>query len=81
MSKSRKRLVALLEDQRKVGMLNEQMILEKLAEYDALEATHRMPLYALLSTIVAALSAMASAAAAYFAYAALNSSGHLAWWG
>jgi hypothetical protein len=43
-----------------------------LAEYEALIATKRLPLYALLTTIVAAISAIASAAAAYFAYAALH---------
>lgn len=43
-----------------------------LAEYEALVATKRMPLYALLSTVIAAISAIASAAAAYFAYAALH---------
>jgi hypothetical protein len=46
----------------------------RLAEYDALIATKRLPHYALLSTIVAAISAIASAAAAYFAYAVLHMS-------
>jgi hypothetical protein len=43
-----------------------------LAEYDAAKATSRMPLYALISTTIAAISAIASAAAAYFAYASLH---------
>jgi hypothetical protein len=43
-----------------------------LAEYDASMATKRLPIYALISTVIAAVSAIASAAAAYFAYAALH---------
>ncbi len=72
MSKARNRLAAMLEDQRKSGMVNDQMILEKLAEFDAAEATARLPFYALVSTVMAAISAIASAAAAYFSYAALS---------
>jgi hypothetical protein len=72
LSKDRDILAKMLEDKRKVGMVNEQTVLQTLAEFDALEATKRLPMYALLSTIVAAISAIASAAAAYFAYAALH---------
>jgi len=39
--------------------------------FGALAATKVLPMYALLSTIVAAISAIASAAAAHFAYARL----------
>jgi hypothetical protein len=72
MSKERDRLAQMLEDQRKVGLVDEQRVLQTLAAHDALEATKVMPLYALISTIVAAISAIASAAAAYFAYSALH---------
>ena len=72
MSKDRDLYAAQLEAERKVGMVSEQSIREKLANFDALEATKAMPIYALVSTIVAAISAIASAAAAYFAYAALH---------
>jgi hypothetical protein len=43
-------------------------MLQGIADYDALTAAKRMRLYALLSTIAAAISALASALAAYFAY-------------
>jgi hypothetical protein len=43
-----------------------------LADYDAARATSKMPLYALISTANAAISAIASAAAAYFADASLH---------
>jgi len=54
------------------GTLTKTDMMKAIAEYDALAATKAMPVYALLSTIVAAISAIASAAAAYFAYAALH---------
>jgi hypothetical protein len=71
-SKARKLYAAELESERKVGLVSEQVMRKQLVEFDALEATKVMPLYALISTTVAALSAIASAAAAYFAYAALH---------
>jgi hypothetical protein len=43
-----------------------------LADYDAAKATSKMPVYAMISTAVAAVSAIASAAAAFFAYASLH---------
>jgi hypothetical protein len=70
LSKKRKELEARLEAKRKVGMENEETIFDKLAQYDALEATQRMRVYALISTAIAAISVIASAVAAYFAYAA-----------
>jgi hypothetical protein len=76
LSKERDSLATFLEDQRKVGIIDEQTKARKLAEFDALEATKVMPIYALASTIVAAISAIASAAAAYFAYAALHTPPH-----
>ena len=72
MSKERDLYAAQLEAERKVGMVNEQVMRKELANFDALEATKAMPIYALVSTIAAAISAIASAAAAYFAYAALH---------
>jgi hypothetical protein len=50
------------------GELGKDHMLQGIAEFDALAATRRVRLYSLLSTIAAAISAMASAAAAYFAY-------------
>jgi hypothetical protein len=50
------------------GELGKDHMLQGIAEFDALAATKRVRLYSLLSTIAAAISAMASAAAAYFAY-------------
>ena len=72
MSKERDRLVEILDGQIRAGTLSATDRITMLAEYDASSATKRMPVYALLSTIVAAISALASAAAAYFAYAALH---------
>jgi hypothetical protein len=54
------------------GQMTRVDIIKALSEYDATYATIRMARYSLLSTIVAAFSATASAAAAYFAYAALH---------
>ena len=50
------------------GELGKDHMLQGIAEFDALAATRRVRLYSLLSTIAAAISAMASAAAAYFSY-------------
>jgi hypothetical protein len=61
-----------LEKMFRGGTLNSIDKMKLLTEYDALVATKRLPLYALLSTVVAAVSAIASAAAAYFAYASLH---------
>jgi hypothetical protein len=72
MLKDREQLAKALESQFSGGSLSRVDRIKILAEYDALLATQKLPLYALLSTIVAAVSAIASAAAAYFAYAALH---------
>ena len=48
----------------RAGELGKDHMLQGIADYDALTATRRMRLYALLSTIAAAISAVA----AYFAY-------------
>jgi hypothetical protein len=50
------------------GELGKDHMLQGIAEFDALAATKRVRLYSLLSAIAAAISALASAAAAYFSY-------------
>lgn len=72
MSKARDLFAGQLEADRGAGMVTEQDMRVQLANFDALEATQAMPIYALVSTVAAMISAMASAAAAYFAYAALH---------
>ena len=72
MTKERDAYKAMLDRSLEVGQLSYLDRPKLLAEYDALIATKRLPVYALLSTIVAAVSAIASAAAAYFAYASLH---------
>ena len=62
----------MLDGQFDGGTLTAVEKIKILVEYDAFVATKKLPLYALLSTIVAAISAIASAAAAYFAYATLH---------
>jgi len=54
------------------GELGKDHLLQGIAEFDALAATKRMQLYALLCTMAAAISALASAAAAYFAYLGIH---------
>jgi hypothetical protein len=72
LSKERDRLADMLERQLRSGQVGATEILERLAEFDAFEATRRLPIHALISTIFAAVSAIASALAAYFTYAALQ---------
>jgi hypothetical protein len=72
MTKERDNYKAMLDSMVENGTMSMLDRPKLLAEYDASIATRRLPLYALLSTIVAAISAAASAAAAYFAYAALH---------
>jgi hypothetical protein len=64
-SKDRDQYVQMLEGMRRGGTLGETDMLKAIAEYDALMATKALPVYALLSTIAAAISAIASAAAAF----------------
>ena len=54
------------------GELGKDHLLQGIAEFDALAATKRMQLYALFCTMAAAISALASAAAAYFAYLGIH---------
>jgi hypothetical protein len=56
----------------KAGELGQDHVLQGIADYDALSVTRRMRLYALLSTIAAAVSALASAAAAYLSYISVH---------
>lgn len=52
----------------KAGELGKDHVLQGIADYDALAATKRMQLYSVLSTMAAAISALASAVTAYFVY-------------
>ena len=56
----------------KAGELGQDHVLQGIADYDALSVTRRMRLYALLSTIAAAISALASAVAAYLSYLSVH---------
>lgn len=68
MTDDREEFIRHLIARYKAGSLEKDYVLQGIAEYDALAATKRMRLYSLLSTIAAAISALASAVAAYFAY-------------
>jgi len=68
MTDDREAFVRHLIARYKAGELGQDHILQGIADYDALTVTRRMRLYALLSTIAAAVSALASAVASYFAY-------------
>jgi hypothetical protein len=73
MTDEREEFVRHLIARYKAGSLEKDYVLQGIAEYDALAATKRMRLYSLLSTIAAAVSALASAVAAYFAYIGVHS--------
>jgi hypothetical protein len=64
----RKQYAEYLENRYDHGGITRVDLMRALAEYDALIATKRMPYYALLSTIFAAISAVASAVAAHLTY-------------
>jgi hypothetical protein len=68
MTDDREEFIRHLIARYKAGELGKDHVLQGIADYDALTVTKRMRLYALLSTIAAAVSALASAVAAYFAY-------------
>jgi hypothetical protein len=72
MPSERERLFEILKANQGAGGLTAEQMITKLTEYDALVATKKMPAYALASTVTAAVSAIASAVAAYFSYAALH---------
>jgi hypothetical protein len=68
----RERLEQMLKAQLGTGQLTQREMITTLVQYDAAYATKVMARYALASTVVALISATSSAAAAYFAYAALH---------
>jgi hypothetical protein len=72
MSDDRQKYAQTLDKRFEGGTLTTLDVMKAKAEFEALVATKRMPLYSLLSTIAAAISAIASAAAAYFAYLGLH---------
>lgn len=71
MTKARDRLEEMLQTQYDGGRISETELITTLVQYDAAHATKVLARYILASTIIASVSAMASAAAAYFAYAAI----------
>jgi hypothetical protein len=71
-SKERDDYKRMLEQMFEGGTLSAIDRPKLLADYDAAKATSRMPVYAFISTAIAAISAIASAAAAYFSYASLH---------
>ena len=71
-TKARNRLEEMLQKQYDAGGISETEMITTLVQYDASYATKVLARYTLASTIIASLSAIASAAAAYFAYAALH---------
>jgi len=72
MTKERDRLEELLNGQYAGGTLSTKELITTLVQYDAAHATKVMARYTLASTIIAAISAAASASAAYLSYAALQ---------
>jgi hypothetical protein len=71
-AKDRDKLEQMLKGQFEGGTINQREIITTLVEYDAAYAAKMMARYTLVSIIISSISAMASAAAAYFAYAALH---------
>jgi hypothetical protein len=71
-TKERDRLEQMLKNQFDGGTVSQRDMITTLVQYDAAYATKVMARYTLASTIVAMISAISSAAAAYFAYAALH---------
>ena len=72
MTSQRDRLEQMLKNQLEAGTASQRDMITTLIQYDAAYATKVMARYTLASTIVAMISAISSAAAAYFAYAALH---------
>lgn len=68
MTDDREEFIRRLIARYNAGELGKDHMLQGIAEFDALAATKRVRLYSLLSAIAAAVSALASAAAAYFTY-------------
>jgi hypothetical protein len=74
MTKERDQLEQMLENQFAGGTLSKTEMITTLIQHDAANATKLMARYTLASTVVAMVSAISSAAAAYFAYATLHAS-------
>ncbi len=68
MTENREEFVRHLIARYNAGSLEKDYVLQGIAEFDALAATKRMRLYSVVATLAAAISALASAVAAYFAY-------------
>jgi hypothetical protein len=68
LSDDREEFIRRLIARYNAGELGKDHMLQGIAEFDALAATKRMQIYALISTIAAAISAAASAAVALFFY-------------
>jgi hypothetical protein len=68
LSDDREEFIRRLIARYNAGELGKDHMLQGIAEFDALAATRRLQLYALISAIAAAIAAVASAATAYFAY-------------
>lgn len=68
MTDDREEFIRHLIARYKAGELGKDHVLQGIADYDALAATKRMQLYSVLSTMAAAISALASAVTAYFVY-------------
>ena len=68
MTDDREEFIRRLIARYNAGELGKDHMLQGIAEFDALAATKRMQMYSLLCTIAATISALASAATAYFAY-------------
>jgi hypothetical protein len=66
------RLERMLKNRFEGGSVPHTDMTTTLIQYDAANATEVMARYTLASTIVAMISSTSSAAAAYFAYAALH---------
>src|SRR5260370_6189764 len=71
-TKAKIRLEEMLQTQYDGGRISETEMITTLVQYDAAYSTKVLARHTLPSTIIASVSAMASAAAAYFAYAALH---------
>ena len=68
LSDDREEFIRRLIARYNAGELGKDHMLQGIAEFDALAATRRLQLYALLAAIAAAIAAVASAVTAYFSY-------------
>jgi hypothetical protein len=71
-TKERDRLEEMLKRQFEGGTATQEESITTLVQYDAAYATKVMARYTFVSTIAAMISAISSATAVYFAYAALH---------